>query len=56
MNQLRTNIRNAYFCEDTDVLLNTWNEMMASGRTLEAKYVRELLNEALDEIEETSKW
>lgn len=52
-NQVRANIRNAYFCEDTDVILDAWNRFMVEGRKEEAGYLRELLNEALDEIEAT---
>lgn len=29
----RQNIRNAYFCEDTDVILDQWNQRMAISRT-----------------------
>ena len=55
MNNLRANIRNAYFVEDTDVLLDAFNQKVAAGQLEAAKYIRELLDEALDEIVETSK-
>jgi len=53
MNQTRANIRNAYFAEDTDVILDAWNAFMSQDRREEAKYLRELLNESMDEIEQT---
>lgn len=51
----RQNIRNAYFCEDTDTILEAINAFLVQGRKAEAGYLRELLNEALDELFETVK-
>lgn len=53
--QLRSNIRNAYFCEDTDVILAEINNRLAQGKKFEANCLRELLDEALDELFSTIK-
>jgi len=52
--KLRQNVRNAWFSADTDALLDQWNQWMAAGQYESAKYIRELLDEALDEIQQTS--
>jgi hypothetical protein len=52
---LRSNIRNAYFCEDTDVILDQINQRLAQGEKFEAACLRELLDEALEELFETTK-
>ena len=54
--QLRANIRNAWFAEDTDAILNQINERLAQGKKFEATCLRELLDEALDELFDTVKW
>ena len=54
-NHLRANIRNAYFCEDTDDILDQINQRLCAGRVEEAGYLRELLNEALDELFDSVK-
>ena len=48
--QLRASIRNAYFCEDLETVLAEWEARLACGQREAAKYLRELLNEAMDEI------
>ena len=52
-NHLRVNIRNAYFAEDTDTIFAAWTERMLRGEKEAAGYLRELLVEAMIEIEET---
>jgi hypothetical protein len=46
----RSDIRNAYFAEDTDVILDAINQRLASGNIWAAEVLRELLNESLDEL------
>lgn len=53
--QIRQNIRNAYFCEDIDVILDAINQRLCSGRKFEAECLRELLNESLDELFDSIK-
>jgi hypothetical protein len=50
----RQNIRNAYLDADTDLLLDVWQQAVAGENQNRAKYLRELLNEAMDEIEDTT--
>ena len=52
---LRANIRNAYFCEDTDVILDQINQRLVQGKKFEAACLRELLDECLDEIFDSVK-
>jgi len=52
---LRANIRNAYFCEDTDVILDQINQRLVMGKKFEAACLRELLDECLDEIFDSVK-
>lgn len=53
--QLRSNIRNAYFCEDTDVILDQINQRLAQGKKFEAACLRELLDEAIQELFDTTR-
>lgn len=52
---IRANIRNGYFCEDTDVILDQLNQRLAQGKKFEAACLKELLDEALEELFETTK-
>lgn len=52
---IRENIRNAYFCEDTDVILDQINNRLAQGKKFEASCLKELLDEAIQELFDTTK-
>lgn len=53
--QLRQNIRNAYFCEDVEDILAAINQALLRGDKFSAKVLQELLNEAINELIETTK-
>lgn len=50
-NHVRANIRNAWFCEPVEAILAEWKVRIERGDRESAGYLRELLNEALDELE-----
>lgn len=52
---IRQAIRNAYFCEDLETILEEMQTRLAAGKKWEADVLRELLNEALDELFDSVK-
>lgn len=54
MTSLRQHVRNAWFTESPERLLEAYRDRLEQSKYHEAGYFRELLSEALDELESTA--